>query len=112
MDHTAGALGFLQKGPAQPERTPTPCDWPSWARPILPYSALRALHQAGHDIVTVYSQPPPRGPGQEAASLPVQQAAEELGIAVRTLPRCAAMRKNTPISATLTLMPPWWPPTG
>ncbi|MBL7239898.1 methionyl-tRNA formyltransferase [Komagataeibacter rhaeticus] len=53
--------------------------------PDFAVPALRALHQAGHDIVTVYSQPPrPAGRGKKLRPSPVQQAADELGIAVRT----------------------------
>jgi len=53
--------------------------------PDFAVPALRALHQAGHDIVTVYSQPPrPAGRGKKLRPSPVQVAAEELGIPVRT----------------------------
>ncbi|NVN35364.1 methionyl-tRNA formyltransferase [Komagataeibacter swingsii] len=53
--------------------------------PDFAVPALRALHQAGHDIVTVYSQPPrPAGRGKKLRPSPVQTAAEELGIPVRT----------------------------
>ena len=61
--------------------------------PDFAVPALRALHQAGHDIVTVYSQPPrPAGRGKKLRPSPVQQAAEELGIAVRTP---LSLRRNT-----------------
>ncbi|MCE2565956.1 methionyl-tRNA formyltransferase [Komagataeibacter sp. FNDCF1] len=53
--------------------------------PDFAVPALRALHRAGHDIITVYSQPPrPAGRGKRLRPSPVQVAAEELGIPVRT----------------------------
>ncbi|MBE7731002.1 methionyl-tRNA formyltransferase [Komagataeibacter sp. FXV3] len=53
--------------------------------PDFAVPALRALHEAGHDIVTVYSQPPrPAGRGKKLRPSPVQTAAEELGLPVRT----------------------------
>ena len=61
--------------------------------PDFAVPALRALHQAGHEIVAVYSQPPrPAGRGKKLRPSPVQCAAEELGIAVRTPLR---LRNNT-----------------
>jgi len=52
--------------------------------PDFAVPALRALHAAGHNIAAVYSQPPRRaGRGKKFTSSPVQQVAEELGIAVR-----------------------------
>lgn len=46
--------------------------------------ALRALHEAGHEIVAVYCQPPrPAGRGQTVRPCPVQRAAESLGLPVR-----------------------------
>lgn len=47
---------------------------------------LRALSDAGHEIVAVYSQPPrPSGRrGLETRPSPVHRAAEELGVEVRT----------------------------
>jgi len=56
--------------------------------------ALRALVAAGHDVVCVYSQPPrPAGRGQKQKLSPVHEAAEQLGIAVRTP---AKLRKGAP----------------
>ncbi|MFO1259809.1 MAG: methionyl-tRNA formyltransferase [Sphingomonadaceae bacterium] len=53
--------------------------------PDFAVPALEALHAAGHDIVTVYSQPPrPAGRGKSLRPSPVHKRAEELGIAVRT----------------------------
>ncbi|QLC24102.1 methionyl-tRNA formyltransferase [Parasphingopyxis algicola] len=53
--------------------------------PDFAVPALRALADAGHDIVAVYSQPPrPAGRGKQPRASAVQQAAEELGVEVRT----------------------------
>ena len=47
--------------------------------------ALRALVQAGHEVAVVYAQPPkPAGRGQREQKCPVHQAAEALGLPVRT----------------------------
>ncbi len=47
--------------------------------------ALLALHEAGHDIACVYSQPPrPAGRGHAVTPSPVHAAAERLGLPVRT----------------------------
>lgn len=52
--------------------------------PDFAVSALNALHEAGHEIVAVYSQPPrPAGRGHKLQPSPVQKRAEELGIEVR-----------------------------
>ncbi len=61
--------------------------------PDFAVPALRALHAAGHEIVTAYAQPPrPAGRGQKETPCPVHRAALELGIPVRTPGR---VRKNT-----------------
>jgi methionyl-tRNA formyltransferase len=53
--------------------------------PDFAVPALRALHAAGHEIACVYSQPPrPAGRGQSVRLAPVHQAAEALGLPVRT----------------------------
>ena len=54
--------------------------------PDFSVPVLRALHAAGHEIVAVYSQPPrPAGRrGLELKASPVHEAAEALGIGVRT----------------------------
>ncbi|MEX0344793.1 MAG: methionyl-tRNA formyltransferase [Rhizobiaceae bacterium] len=54
--------------------------------PEFATQTLRAIHDAGHTIVAVYSQPPrPAGRrGLELKKSPVQQLAENLGIEVRT----------------------------
>ncbi|MFW7270201.1 methionyl-tRNA formyltransferase [Gluconacetobacter sp. Hr-1-5] len=53
--------------------------------PDFAVPALLALHAAGHEIAAVYSQPPrPAGRGQSVRLSPVHQAAETLGLPVRT----------------------------
>ena len=53
--------------------------------PAFAVPALRALHEAGHQIASVYSQPPrPAGRGKRVLACPVQQAAERLHLPVCT----------------------------
>lgn len=53
--------------------------------PDFAVPALRALHEAGHEIACVYSQPPrPAGRGQATRLAPVHAAATALGLPVRT----------------------------
>ena len=53
--------------------------------PDFAVPALKALHEAGHEIAAVYSQPPRRaGRGKKLTPSPVQRLAEELGLEVRT----------------------------
>ena len=53
---------------------------PEFSRP-----ALKALVDAGHEVVCVYSQPPrPKGRGLEVQKQPVHVLADTLGIEVRT----------------------------
>ena len=54
--------------------------------PDFAVPALRALHEAGREIVAVYTQPPRQAGrrGLELTRSPVHVAAEALGIAVRT----------------------------
>ena len=53
--------------------------------PDFAVPALRAMADAGHDIVAVYSQPPrPSGRGKKPRKSAVHEAAEELGLEVRT----------------------------
>jgi methionyl-tRNA formyltransferase len=53
--------------------------------PDFAVPALDALTQAGHDIITVYSQPPrPAGRGKALRPTPVHARAEAMGIEVRT----------------------------
>ncbi|WP_260922664.1 methionyl-tRNA formyltransferase [Novosphingobium sp. 9] len=53
--------------------------------PDFAVPALLALHEAGHQIVAVYSQPPRPGGrrGRELTPSPVQREAERLGLEVR-----------------------------
>lgn len=53
--------------------------------PDFSVSALKAILDAGHDVVCVYSQPPRKaGRGQKLTPSPVQAFAETQGIEVRT----------------------------
>lgn len=53
--------------------------------PDFAVPALKALHAAGHEIVCVYSQPPrPQGRGHKLTKTAVHQAADEMGLLVRT----------------------------
>jgi methionyl-tRNA formyltransferase len=53
--------------------------------PDFAVPALRALHQAGHEIAAVYCQPPrPAGRGHAVHRCRVHVAADELGLPVRT----------------------------
>ncbi len=53
--------------------------------PDFAVPSLRALVEAGHEVVCVYAQPPrPAGRGQKERLTPVDEAAIELGIPVRT----------------------------
>jgi methionyl-tRNA formyltransferase len=53
--------------------------------PDFAVPALRALHGAGHELAVVYCQPPqPAGRGYTLRPCPVQVAAEELGLPVRS----------------------------
>ena len=53
--------------------------------PDFAVPALVALHEAGHEIACVYSQPPSRsGRGKKLRPSPVHAKAEELGFEVRT----------------------------
>ena len=53
--------------------------------PEFAVPTLTALAAAGHEIVATYAQPPrPAGRGKKLQSSAVQQAAEALGIPVRT----------------------------
>ncbi len=53
--------------------------------PEFSVPALDALHDAGHEILAVYSQPPrPAGRGKKERPSPVHARAEALGLPVRT----------------------------
>jgi len=61
--------------------------------PDFSVPALKALHEAGHEIAAVYAQPPrPAGRGHAVKPCPVHAAAEEMGLPVRTPAR---LRKDT-----------------
>ncbi|GAA0282408.1 methionyl-tRNA formyltransferase [Alteraurantiacibacter aestuarii] len=52
--------------------------------PDFAVPTLRALHEAGHDIAAVYTQPPARsGRGKQLRPSPVHRTAQELGLEVR-----------------------------
>ena len=52
--------------------------------PDFAVPALAALHEAAHEILCVYTQPPrPAGRGKKLQPSPVQKLAEQLGIEVR-----------------------------
>ncbi|OUI89589.1 methionyl-tRNA formyltransferase [Acetobacter sp. DmW_043] len=60
--------------------------------PEFSVPALQALHDAGHEIVAVYTQPPrPAGRGKAIRPSPVHKAADALGIPVR---HPLSLRKN------------------
>src|SRR5690242_20553304 len=64
--------------------------------------ALRALHGAGHELPAVYCQPPrPAGRGYALRPCPVQVAAEELGLPVRSPAR---LRGNLAEQAVFTAL--------
>ncbi len=53
--------------------------------PDFAVPALAALHEAGHEVVCVYTQPPrPAGRGKKLMPSPVQVEAERLGLEVRS----------------------------
>ena len=53
--------------------------------PDFAVPSLRALHDAGHELVAVYSQPPaPAGRGKKMMPSPVHRAADALGVPVLT----------------------------
>ena len=53
--------------------------------PVFSVPALRAIHEAGHDILQVYTRPPTAsGRGMKQTPSPVQSTADELGLEVQT----------------------------
>ena len=53
--------------------------------PVFSVPALRAIHEAGHDILQVYTRPPiASGRGMKQTPSPVQSTADELGLEVQT----------------------------
>jgi len=72
--------------------------------PDFAVPALLALHQAGHEIVAVYTQPPkPAGRGQRETRSPVHQAADRLKIPVRTPARLRGNREEAEFFSALGL---------
>jgi methionyl-tRNA formyltransferase len=68
--------------------------------PDFSVPALRALIDAGHEVVCVYSQPPrPSGRGQETRKSPVHLFAEERGIEVRTPERLKSAEAHAAFKA-------------
>src|SRR5260370_13416969 len=85
--------------------------------PALAVPALRALHEAGHEIAAVYTQPPrPAGRGHAVRPSPVQVEAARLGLPVRTSARLrkdegaqgefAALELDAAVGAAYGLIPP------
>ena len=82
--------------------------------PDFSVPALRALHEAGHEIAAVYCQPPrPAGRGHAVRRCAVHVAAEELGLAVHTPARLrgeaeafAALRLDASVVAAYGLILP------
>ena len=72
--------------------------------PAFSVPALQALHNAGHDIVAAYAQPPrPAGRGQSLRPCPVHITADALGIPVRTPARLRANTEEHAFFAALDL---------
>ena len=73
--------------------------------PEFSVGALKALAQAGHEIVAVYSQPPrPKGRGQGIEKTAVHIAGEEMGSELLTIRVCRVCN-NDGISVTMALQP-------
>jgi methionyl-tRNA formyltransferase len=72
--------------------------------PDFAVPALRALHGAGHELAAVYCQPPrPAGRGYALRPCPVQVAAEELGLQVRSPTRLRGSQAEQAAFAALAL---------
>lgn len=68
--------------------------------PDFSVEALQALHAAGHEIACVYTQPPrPAGRGKKDRPSPVQVAAEQLGLEVRSPTRLNAPEDQAAFAA-------------
>ena len=71
--------------------------------PDFAVPTLEALHEAGHDIVAIYTQPPrPAGRGKADRPSPVQVRAEALGIEVR----CPTSLKSVEEQAKMAALEP------
>jgi methionyl-tRNA formyltransferase len=69
--------------------------------PVFSVPALDALHEAGHDIVAVYTQPDrPAGRGRELKGSPVKQRAISLGIPVEQPTSLKAAEAQERLGAT------------
>jgi len=72
--------------------------------PDFSVAALRALNAAGHEIVAVYCQPPrPAGRGHAVRRCAVHEAAEALGLPVRTPARLRSNEREHAAFAALAL---------
>ncbi len=72
--------------------------------PAFAVPALQALHDAGHAITAVYSQPPrPAGRGRSVTPCPVHAAALALGLPVRTPARLRTAAEEHAAFAALDL---------
>ncbi len=68
--------------------------------PEFAVPTLTALVEAGHEVVTTYTQPPrPAGRGKQLQPSPVQRAAEALGIAVRHPPSLKDLAEQAEFAA-------------
>ena len=68
--------------------------------PDFAVPALVALHEAGHDIAAVYTQPPrPAGRGKKLRPSPVQVKAEQLGVEVRCPPSLKPTEEKDAVAA-------------
>ena len=68
--------------------------------PEFAVPSLTALVAAGHDVISVYTQPPrPAGRGKKPRATPVQAAADQHGIAVRTPETLRAAEEQDVLSA-------------
>lgn len=68
--------------------------------PEFAVPSLRALVEAGHEIVAVYTQPPrPAGRGQKDRPSPVHHYAETIGLAVRTPESLKSPEEQTAFAA-------------
>jgi len=71
--------------------------------PDFAVPSLRALHEAGHDVVGVFCQPDrPKGRGHRLAACPVKEEAQRLGIPVFQPER---IRREEGVTALRALMP-------
>ena len=81
--------------------------------PDFAVPTLRALLDAGHEIVAVYSQPPrAAGRGMALRQSPVQQAAEQAGLAVLHPGAAQERRGAGALLARSAPTPRWWWPMG